>query len=90
MSAERAALAIELRGFREAKGHAVDNARMAADRLAAAFADGSIAAVPPLDRMLADIQRALDQGEGQRLGGKSAEAARFILDAIIRELERGG
>ena len=30
---------------------------------------------------------ALDQDEGQRLGGKSAEAARFILRAISRELD---
>jgi chaperonin GroEL len=47
-----------------------------------------VAREPPLDRMLADLRAALDQDEGQRLGGKSAEAARFVLDAIIRELER--
>jgi len=89
VNTERAELAAELRGLREAKGHAVDNARAAADRLAAAFADGSLAPVPPLERMLADLRAALTQGDGQRLGGKSAEAARFILDAIIRELELG-
>lgn len=89
MSAARAALAADLRGLRDAKGHAVDNARAAADRVEAAFADGSVVPAPPLDRMVADLRAALAQGEGQRLGGKSAEAARFILDAIIRELERG-
>ena len=37
--------------------------------------------------MLGDLARALEQDEGQRLGGKSAEAARFILRAISRELD---
>ena len=37
--------------------------------------------------MLADLMVALEQDDGQRLGGKSAEAARFILRAISRELE---
>jgi hypothetical protein len=53
--------------FREraaAKGHAVDNARLAA----------------------AGLETALEHDEGERLGGKSAEAARFILRAIDREL----
>ena len=34
-----------------------------------------------------DLARALEQDEGQKLGGKSAEAARFILRAIARELD---
>jgi len=38
--------------------------------------------------MLADLMVALEQDEGQKLGGKSAEAARFILRAISRELDR--
>jgi hypothetical protein len=42
---------------------------------------------PALDQMLADLMVALEQDEGQKLGGKSAEAARFILRAIDRELE---
>jgi hypothetical protein len=37
--------------------------------------------------MLADLALALDQEAGQKLGGKSAEAARFILRAIARELD---
>ena len=71
----------------EAKGHAVENARVAVAGLEAAFADGSLSRTPALDSMLADLMVALEQDEGQRLGGKSAEAARFILRAISRELE---
>ena len=71
----------------EAKGHAVDNAREAVVGLEAAFASGALAKTPVLAAMLADLAVALDQDEGQRLGGKSAEAARFILRAIGRELD---
>ena len=75
------------RELMEAKGHAVDNARSAATGLEAAFAEGSLRRTPALDAMLADLMVALEQDDGQRLGGKSAEAARFILRAISRELE---
>ena len=71
-----------------AKGHTVDNARLAVARLEAAFADGSLERTPTMDLFLADLTRALEQDEGQKLGGKSAEAARFILGAIDRELDR--
>lgn len=71
----------------DAKGHAVDNARAAVAGLEAAFAAGSLARTPVLDAMLADLMVALEQDEGQKLGGKSAEAARFILRAISRELD---
>jgi hypothetical protein len=77
--------------FRErmdAKGHAVENARLAVADLEAAFAAGDLVRTPTLDLMLADLMRALEQDEGQKLGGKSAEAARFILRAISRELDR--
>jgi hypothetical protein len=37
---------------------------------------------------LEDLSQALEQDDGQKLGGKSAEAARFILRAIDRELDR--
>ena len=77
--------------FREllaAKGHVVDNARAAVAILEAAFAAGALERTPALDRMLADLMVSLEQDEGQKLGGKSAEAARFILRAIDRELER--
>jgi hypothetical protein len=70
-----------------AKGHTVDNARAAVDRLDEAFADGSLERSPSLDLYLGDLMRALEQDEGEKLGGKSAEAARFILRAIDRELD---
>jgi hypothetical protein len=70
----------------EAKGHAVDNARIAVAGLEDAFASGALVRTPALDRMLADLMVALEQDQGQRLGGKSAEAARFILRAVDREL----
>ncbi len=71
----------------EAKGHAVENARAAVAGLEAAFDSGALQRTPALAAMLADLSVALDQDEGQRLGGKSAEAARFILRAISRELD---
>lgn len=77
------------RGHLEAKGHVVENARAAVAGLEGAFAAGALERTPALDRMLADLALALDTGEGGgvTLGGKSAEAARFILRAISRELE---
>lgn len=77
----------DVRDLLGAKGHAVDNARAAVARLDAAFAAGDLRRTPALDAMLADLMVALEQDEGQRLGGKSAEAARFILRAISRELD---
>lgn len=71
-----------------AKGHVVDNARAAAAGLEAAFAAGALQRTPALDAMLRDLAAALDADAdaGERLGGKSAEAARFILRAISRQL----
>jgi hypothetical protein len=77
----------DFRALMEAKGHAVDNARQAMARLDAAFAAGDLVRTPTLDQELNDLMVALEQDEGQKLGGKSAEAARFILRAIGRELE---
>ena len=77
----------EFRSLMDAKGHAVANARLAVERLEAAFASGTLVRTAALDLFLADLMRALEQDEGQKLGGKSAEAARFILRAISRELE---
>lgn len=71
-----------------ATGHTVDNARAAVARLEAAFTDGSLKRTPTLDLFLGDLMRALEQDDDQKLGGKSAEAARFILRAIDRELDR--
>jgi len=76
--------------FREqldAKGHVVENVRGAVAGLDAAFATGMLKRTPALDRMLGDLMVALEQDEGQKLGGKSAEAARFIGRAISRELD---
>jgi hypothetical protein len=78
----------DVRELIAAKGHTVDNARAAVDRLEAAFAAGDLARTPSMDLYLADLMRALEQDEGEKLGGKSAEAARFILRAIDRELDR--
>jgi tRNA U34 5-carboxymethylaminomethyl modifying enzyme MnmG/GidA len=77
----------DFRTLMEAKGHAVENARQAVDRLATAFAAGDLVRTPTLDLYLNDLMVALEQDEGQKLGGKSAEAARFILRAIDRELD---
>jgi hypothetical protein len=62
----------------ERKGHAVDNAREAVARLERAFAEGALTRTPEIDQVLADLAVALDQEDDQKLGGKSAEAARFI------------
>jgi hypothetical protein len=75
------------RATMDAKGHAVANARAAVADLEEALAAGVLVRTPALDRMLADLMVALEQDEGQKLGGKSAEAARFILRAISRELD---
>jgi hypothetical protein len=78
----------EVRELIAAKGHAVDNARGALARLEAAFAAGDLERTPALDQFLGDLMRALEQDDGEKLGGKSAEAARFILRAVDRELDR--
>ncbi|MGK2852462.1 MAG: hypothetical protein ACSLFN_16340 [Candidatus Limnocylindrales bacterium] len=78
----------DVRELIAAKGHAVDNARSAVARLDAAFADGSLQRTATLDLFLADLMQALEQDDGEKLGGKSAEAARFILRAVDRELDR--
>jgi hypothetical protein len=62
----------------ERKGHAVDNARDAVARLDRAFAEGALHSNPEIDGVLADLAVAIEQDEGQKLGGKSSEAARFI------------
>jgi hypothetical protein len=78
----------DIRELIEAKGHVVDNARGVIARLDAAFAAGDLQRTPALMQFLADLEPALEQDAGQKLGGKSAEAARFILKAIDRELDR--
>jgi hypothetical protein len=78
----------DIRELIVAKGHSVDNARAVVARLEAAFAAGDLQRTPALMQYLDDLALALEQDEGQKLGGKSAEAARFILRAIDRELDR--
>ena len=83
-----AAARADVRELIAAKGHVVDNARQAIDRLDVAFVSVDLQRTPELMLFLADLAPALEQAEGQKLGGKSAEAARFILRAIDRELDR--
>jgi hypothetical protein len=78
----------DVRALIAAKGHAVDNARAAVARLDAAFAAGDLVRTPAMAQYLADLMVALEQDEGEKLGGKSAEAARFILRAVDRELDQ--
>ena len=77
----------EVRALMAEKGHAVEIARRVASRLEAAFASGELERTPALDAMLADLASAIEQDDDHRLGGKSAEAARFIMRAISRELD---
>jgi hypothetical protein len=77
----------DVRELIAAKGHVVDNARGVIARLDAAFAAGDLERTPALMQFLADLEPALGREQGQKLGGKSAEAARFILRAISRELD---
>ena len=71
----------------ERKGHAVDNARDAVARLEQAFDEGALERTEDIDQVLADLMVALEQEGDQRLGGKSAEAARFITRRLVSLLE---
>ncbi len=77
----------EVAAILERKGHAVDNARVAVERLELAFAAGDLERNEDIDQTLNDLMLALSQEEGQKLGGKSAEAARFITRRLVRLLE---
>ena len=77
----------DVRDLIGAKGHTVDNARAVVARLDKAFAAGDLVKTADLEVYLSDLHQALEQDEGEKLGGKSAEAARFILRAIDRELD---
>jgi hypothetical protein len=65
----------------------VHNARLALERLDAAFVAGDLQRTPDIDAAVADLNVALEQDAGQKLGGKSAEAARFIGRYIARLLD---
>lgn len=78
------------REFREliaGKGHAVDNARAAIARLEVAFAERALVRTRAVDEAMADLRLALEQDDDQKLGGKSAEAARFITRALARLID---
>jgi hypothetical protein len=77
----------DVRDLIVAKGHSVDNARAVVARLDQAFERGDLVKTADLQTYLNDLHQALEQDEGEKLGGKSAEAARFILRAIDRELD---
>jgi hypothetical protein len=77
----------EFRAILGEEGHSTEIARRAIARLEEAFADGALRPTPPIQQAIGDLRLALTQDDGQKLGGKSAEAARFILRAIDRELD---
>jgi hypothetical protein len=86
-SPDAATARAEFRAILEEKGHSTEIARRAIARLEEAFADGALRPTPPIQQAIADLRLALTQEDGQKLGGKSAEAARFILRAIDRDLD---
>jgi hypothetical protein len=87
MDERRQAVRTEVAEFIERPGHAVDNARAAMAVIESALASGVFERTDELDQTLADLRLALDQPEGERLGGKSAEAARFITRRLLRLLD---
>ena len=56
-------------------------------RLEVAFAERALIRTAAIDQAMADLRIALEQDAGQKLGGKSAEAARFITRALARLIE---
>jgi hypothetical protein len=68
-------------------GHAVDNAREAMELVESAISQGVVMRTPDIDQTLADLRLALEQDDGQKLGGKSAEAARFITRRLGQLLD---
>ena len=77
----------DVRTIMAEKGHAVDIGHRVVARLEAAFASGALQRTSFLDQAIIDLSLALEQDAGQKLGGKSAEASRFILRAIDRGLD---
>ncbi len=88
--ADSSAAGVARDAFRDragATGHAVENVRQAVADLERAIARGDIALTPLLGQMLADLGAAIHRDDDQKLGGKSAEAARFIARAVVHELD---
>lgn len=69
------------------RGHATDNAREAMETLESTLSEGALMRTPEIDQTLADLRLALEQDDGQKLGGKSAEAARFITRRLSQLLD---
>ena len=86
-SAQADAARREIAEILDRKGHAVDNAREAVARLERAFREGALTRTEDLEEVLRDLDVALEQDDGQKLGGKSAEAARFITRRLARLLD---
>ena len=80
-------LRAEFRSILSDKGHAVDNAREAMELLESGLSQGVLERTPEIDQTLADLRLALGQDDGQKLGGKSAEAARFITRRLEKLIE---
>jgi len=83
MDDRRAAIRTQVAEILDRPGHAVDNAREAMAVVESALAEGVFERTDDLDQTLADLRLALDQPEGEKLGGKSAEAARFITRRLL-------
>lgn len=87
MDERRQQVRTELHALINRPGHAVDNARAAMGLLEPALAAGVFERTDAIDQTLGDLRLALDQNEGEKLGGKSAEAARFITRRLLRLLD---
>jgi hypothetical protein len=83
MDDRREPVRAEVAALIEQPGHAVDNARAAMAVIESALAEGVFERTDDLDQTLADLRLALDQPDGEKLGGKSAEAARFITRRLL-------
>ena len=66
----------------------MDDARAAWSGFDTAFAAGDYMRTAAMNQYLADLMVALERDEGEKLSDKSAEAARFILHVMDRELDR--
>jgi hypothetical protein len=77
----------DVRAITAEKGHAVEIGRRVIARLDVAFDEGALQRTDFLGQAMTDLEAALDQEDGQKLGGKSAEASRFILRAIDHALD---
>ncbi|HEY7024339.1 MAG TPA: hypothetical protein VH371_05185 [Candidatus Limnocylindrales bacterium] len=87
MDSRAAEVRAELRTVLGQQGHSVDNAREAMELVESALSEGVFERTAEIDQVLADLRLALEQDDGQKLGGKSAEAARFITKRLSQLLD---